>query len=337
MQAPAGEKQGKILRFRPATLQHGGTGVVEGVVGGVVLRLPAALYQHAIAAGLLGGVVEDHRRVFAPLCGAGAEHGVIQVAKGRRPLSGGGFCRHGRHSLRQRRRIRQDAQPLFRRQRVGHSPHRRLIQHRPRPVHVQRQRHRRRAQAEGGGLQHAGSSPQQGSRQCAAGAYRRPQKIRRFPRQIGAHTGTRTQRRRIGGRRAHGAQQRQPRRRHAAGGEALHLYGGQRSRSRRHDHQQMQASIFPALVQSAGHRRRHGGRRHAQRPLSGAAAHQIHRLHQQQRQRRQQRSEALSGVHFRVAEGHVGTVDQHGRGGEPQPRLEIEKHQRADTCAQQRP
>ena len=109
VQAPAGEKQGKILRFRPATLQHGGTGVVEGVVGGVVLRLPAALYQHAIAAGLLGGVVEDHRRVFAPLCGAGAEHGVIQVAKGRRPLSGGGFCRHGRHSLRQRRRIRQDA------------------------------------------------------------------------------------------------------------------------------------------------------------------------------------------------------------------------------------
>lgn len=162
VQAPAGEEQGKILRLRPATLQHGGTGVVEGVVGGVVLRLPAALYQHAIAAGLLGGVVEDHRRVFAPLCGAGAEHGVIQVAEGRRPLSGGGFCRHGRHSLRQRRRIRQDAQPLFRRQRVGYRPHRRLIQHRPRPVHVQRQRHRRRAQAEGGGLQHAGSSPQQG-------------------------------------------------------------------------------------------------------------------------------------------------------------------------------
>ena len=77
MQAPAGEKEGEILRLRFAPFQHGAAGVVKGVVGLAVLRLPTPLYQQAAAAHLLGSLVEDHRGILTGLRRIGAEHGVV--------------------------------------------------------------------------------------------------------------------------------------------------------------------------------------------------------------------------------------------------------------------
>ena len=155
VQAPAGEEQWEILRLGPAPLQHGRARVVEGVVGGLILRLPAALYQHAVPADLLGGVVEDHRRILALFRGPRAEHGVVQILKRRGPLPGSGLCRHSGRGLRHglRRAAEEVRQPLLRQQSIGQSTYRRLIQRQPGPVRVQYQRDGRRAQAEDQSLQ----------------------------------------------------------------------------------------------------------------------------------------------------------------------------------------
>ena len=60
MDAPGGEVQGKILRLGRATAQQRRTGIIEGVVGGVIVLLPAVGAQDAGAAHLFRRPVEDH-------------------------------------------------------------------------------------------------------------------------------------------------------------------------------------------------------------------------------------------------------------------------------------
>jgi len=60
MDTPGGEVQGEILRLGRAAAQQRRTGIIEGVVGGVIVLLPAVSAQDAGAAHLLRRPVEDH-------------------------------------------------------------------------------------------------------------------------------------------------------------------------------------------------------------------------------------------------------------------------------------
>ena len=64
MDAPGGEVDGEVRRLRPAPVQQGRGGVVEGVEGGHVLLAPAHVPQGAAPADHLCRAVEDDGRVL---------------------------------------------------------------------------------------------------------------------------------------------------------------------------------------------------------------------------------------------------------------------------------
>ena len=94
MDAPGGEVQGEILRLGRATAQQRRTGIIEGVVGGVIVLLPAVGAQDAGAAHLLRRPVEDHRGILRRGRGRVPEEAVVQGAQSRSGLlQPAGLCR----------------------------------------------------------------------------------------------------------------------------------------------------------------------------------------------------------------------------------------------------
>ena len=83
MDAPVGEVPGEVLWLRPAPLHHGGGGVVQGVEGGVVVRLPAPVPKAAPPALAAGHPVEDGGHVVVVFrAPEGGAQGVVQGPEG---------------------------------------------------------------------------------------------------------------------------------------------------------------------------------------------------------------------------------------------------------------
>ena len=90
LHAAVGEISGEVAPLAPAPLQHGGQGVVEGVVGGHIIPLPAGGLERAALAHPVRRPVKDSGSVV--IVGAsgveGTPHGFVQT------LEGGGGVLH---------------------------------------------------------------------------------------------------------------------------------------------------------------------------------------------------------------------------------------------------
>ena len=94
MDAPGGEVQGEILRLGRAAAQQRRAGIVEGIVGGIIVLLPTDGAQDTGAAHLLRRPVEDHRGIFRRGRGRVPEEAVVQGAQSRSGLlQPAGLCR----------------------------------------------------------------------------------------------------------------------------------------------------------------------------------------------------------------------------------------------------
>ena len=94
VQATAGKVGREVLRTGGAAAEQLGTGIIEGVVGIIVVGLPAVVTEQAAGAHLLGGAVEQHGGVFRAGRRRAGEKAVVHGAEGGSRC--GGVRRDGR-------------------------------------------------------------------------------------------------------------------------------------------------------------------------------------------------------------------------------------------------
>ena len=82
MYTARGEVDGEILGQSLSAAQKGGAGIVEGIVGLVIILMPAGTAQHALAAHLLGSLIEHDGGILWRRRGCAAKKAVVQLTKG---------------------------------------------------------------------------------------------------------------------------------------------------------------------------------------------------------------------------------------------------------------